>query len=731
MNEHYYRRLLAGILAVYLLLSLGYGIVVPLFEAPDEDSHYFTVQVIADTSSLPRVGPEPDRWMGQEAAQPPLYYFLGTLVVNAIDTDGARDLIWRNPFVRRGDASSPTNINAFVHGLVEAWPWQGHVLAAHLLRALSALFGVSTLLCIFASGRLLWPSEPHLALLAAALTAFLPQFGFLHGAVSNDPLIILLSTAALWQLLRLWLDHVSWVRLLGLGITTGLAILTKSVGLLLLPFVVGVLFLLAVRDSDWRLLWETALLVAGAALLVSGWLLWRNCTLYGDITAATAFIGFFGGDRDYTVSQALAESTGIWPSLFAVFGWFNVRAPDWVYGAWHALTLLALTQAVWSSTAAWRRRPARSYRLRPRQLLQQPWMPAFLLGAWLLLVLVGLTSFMLQTPAAQGRLLFPALTPMALALAWSLGRYKWRGIRWLSVVLALATSLWSLLVVIPDAYAAPLTVAQPPSRAVLLNHDMGQNLTLVAADLETTETRAGDTVWLTLYWRARAVPDRAPQIVLVLFGRQRELVGKLQSYHGGGLYPANLWPVGETVADRIGVRLSRDILVPARVQLDLGLVGGAHTVNVGTLKVVPASWPAATEPILAQIGTDIDLAAATLSSHTVRPGGSVTLLVRWQVKSAPGMDMTTFVHVGDPSDPPLAQADGVPLSGDYPTYLWAAGEVISDTYTLRLPLEVAGGRYPVWIGLYDPSTLVRRPLSVKGVRQPHDAYRVGWLDVRG
>ena len=45
------------------------------------------------------------------------------------------------------------------------------------------------------------------------------------------------------------------------------------------------------------------------------------------------------------------------------------------------------------------------------------------------------------------------------------------------------------------------------------------------------------------------------RISVVYLGRDEALMGKLQSYHGAGLYPANLWPAGVIIPERIGVRL--------------------------------------------------------------------------------------------------------------------------------------------------------------------------------
>src|SRR5690606_35902007 len=217
----------------------------PLFEATHEHLPYFTVQTITESGRLPYVADNPDGWMGQEAAQPPLYYVLGALLISQIDTSQARNQVWFNPFVRLGDAASPDNINAFVHTPAEAWPWQGYALAAHMLRLLSTLLGLGTLVCIYGSARQARPDQPHLALTAVALVAFLPQFACLHSAISNDPLVVLMCAAVFWQLLYLWRHPVTTGRLLLLGVSVGLAMLSKTAGLLLLPYAALWLLLLA------------------------------------------------------------------------------------------------------------------------------------------------------------------------------------------------------------------------------------------------------------------------------------------------------------------------------------------------------------------------------------------------------------------------------------------------------------------------------------------------------
>ncbi|MGD8804507.1 MAG: glycosyltransferase family 39 protein, partial [Chloroflexota bacterium] len=522
------RLFLVLILAAYLLLALASGALNPLFEAPDENWHYFTAQRIAETGRLPAVEEPPDPWMSQEAAQPPLYYVLGAALISSVDTSQAKELVWPNPAVQLGDASSPTNTNAFVHTATEAWPWQGYSLAVHLIRAFSAVLGLGTLLAIYGSGRLVWPARPRRALLATALIAFLPQFVFLHGSVTNDTLIICLSSLTLWQLLAMWYGQISWRRLALLGVTAGLAILSKTAGLLLLAYGAGFLTLLIWRDHRHdgrgtllkRWLWMVGP-VAIIALLIGGWLLWRNWQLYGDITATRAILRFFGGSRDYTLWQVLNESSGLWTSLFAVFGWFNIRPPGWVYIVWNGIVLVALAGLLLAAVRRLVGRERRGQMLarmrailrRPLTWVDRPWFPDALLGVWVVAVYAGLIRWMLQIHAGQGRLLFPALLPAGLALAYGLSRFRWPGLYVIAALLALASSAYSVAVVIPEAYARPAIIAAAdiPEAARRFDASLGQGLRLVAAEVPAQEVKPGEWARLTLYWQADSVPEGAAE----------------------------------------------------------------------------------------------------------------------------------------------------------------------------------------------------------------------------
>lgn len=721
------------ILIGYVLITFAYSVVNPLFEAPDEHWHYFTAQYIKDNGRLPFVAEEYDEWLSQEAAQPPLYYLLGAALITPVDTENSRDQVWLNPFFYAGDAAVLANVNQVIHTPAEAWPWQGVALAAHGLRLFSLLLGMGTLLCLYGCGRLLWPHDARYALLATAVAAFLPQFNFIHASVTNDSLITFLCAFALWQLLWLWFNQISWPRLLLLGISCGLAALTKNAGILLLAYAIGVLLLRHLKELGTakvgRWLGQTAVFVIIPAVTLAGWLWLRNYQLYGDVTATEPFIRLADGDREFTLLEVFGETGGLVRSLFAVFGWFNLLAPTWVYAIWSGIVLLALL-GVMKTAVRCLKTDNRLHITDYRTVLTQNWFPALLLFTWFLLVYAGLVAFMLKTPAAQGRLLFPALVPLVMALVYGLTRWRWRGLYAIVPLAALLTTLYCCFFVIRPAYAQPLPLAALPDGAESVDMAIGDGLSLKGVRLETNTAVPGDIVWLDLYWQAETGFAEPPERVVELFGRDLALLENAHSYHAQGKYPANLWPLAEIVPERVGLQITETVEVPVLARVFLRLSDdGEEGMQIATVKIVPSEWPEAADTAVAQIGEHVQVTAVSVSQTNVQPGEDIEVNITWRVLQPPGLDLTTFVHLANPGQPPLATGDNQPIQGQYPTRVWEAGEIIQDHYTITIPVDMADGRFPLWLGMYDSETITRWPLFVNGERQPNDALQIGEIEI--
>jgi len=109
----------------------------------------------------------------------------------------------------------------------------------------------------------------------------------------------------------------------------------------------------------------------------------------------------------------------------------------------------------------------------------------------------------------------------------------------------------------------------------------------------------------------------------------------------------------------------------------------------------------------------------SLLAHSVTNGASQTQIVLyWQADTPITEDFTVFVHSLDASGVIVAQADGPPLAGIYPTSTWQPGRIVQDTRTLP-----TGDSYLV--GLYNPLDGVRlSALSPTGDAVPNDAFHI-------
>ena len=153
---------------------------------------------------------------------------------------------------------------------------------------------------------------------------------------------------------------------------------------------------------------------------------------------------------------------------------------------------------------------------------------------------------------------------------------------------------YCLLLVIHPAYQPPPLIDALPDDVTRVLPELaprGQGLSLLAADVETETARPGEVVWLTLYWRADEAPTAPPELVLEVFGRQVDRVANLHSYHGRGLFPATLWPVGAIVADRFAVRVDADAAAPVLARVFARVDGGQPGIEVATVTIVPHQPP--------------------------------------------------------------------------------------------------------------------------------------------
>lgn len=86
---------------------------------------------------------------------------------------------------------------------------------------------------------------------------------------------------------------------------------------------------------------------------------------------------------------------------------------------------------------------------------------------------------------------------------------------------------------------------------------------------------------------------------------------------------------------------------------------------------------------------------------------SVTVDLIWSSDGSTFEPYVIFVHVLDESGNLLAQKDGWPVDGAWPTTCWADGDQVIDSRHVQLPNDTPPGTYTIITGLYDGNTGAR------------------------
>jgi hypothetical protein len=178
------------------------------------------------------------------------------------------------------------------------------------------------------------------------------------------------------------------------------------------------------------------------------------------------------------------------------------------------------------------------------------------------------------------------------------------------------------------------------------------------------------------------------------------------------------WPLGATILDRHRIRVRPDML-------------GSQTLLLSVLDPVP---PGDHLPATARDGSRLPNDTATLRHFVVLPGSvaapqaidGVTfqdhlqltghtivqdrellrVTLNWKASAPASKDYTVFVHLVGTGGKQLAQSDGQPGGGAFPTSLLTAGAEVPDVHILDVT-QAQPGDYRLEVGLYDLATGAR------------------------
>jgi len=711
------------LLAVFVVLALVYAWATPVFEASDELWHFGMIQHIAETGQLPVQQPGIETIYEQEGSQPPLYYLIGALIVSPLDRSDFEAVRAANPHVKAGIPGALDNKNLVLRTTPHP-PLTGTVLAVMIVRLFSIALGVVTVAAIYASARIVTPTQPNIALLAAGLTAFNPMFLFITASVNNDNLVTALNSLVIWQSLILLRDGFDTRRSIVIAILIALASLSKLSGNVVVPVVALAALWVARQRRDWRGLVTLGVLMLGIWAVVSGWWYARNITLYGELFGTSTMVAVAGGrPTAFDLGVLLREFEGFRIAYWGLFGAVNVLTFDAFYRIMDVVTLLAVIgMGIW----LWQQR-----RQRDALAYVIPLLAIMMIGAFSVIVWTS------QTLASQGRLLFPFVAASSPLLALGLttaasiimNRRDTENTEKNGLSAPLRFVLPSIAVIllavfaaivpfasIAPAYAAPQPLAVLPESARPVYAQYG-NVALIGYETPNVRYQPGDTLPITLYWQIIAPSQRNESLYITAFAGDSE-VGKVDSYPGGGRLQTTRWQAGEIYADTYVMNL-----------IDAG--------QVGTLRLQIGWWHYPTETIIAPVDANdqpieavlldgggylnpaappvinnLTPATATFGNAIALEGyrldGDDNLMLLWRGLGTLPEDYTVFVQVLNGDGQIVGQGDALPPLG---TRFWRAGDNIASNHAIAYPDSRPTGTLRLFIGWYRPSDFLRLPVA--------------------
>jgi hypothetical protein len=380
---------LTALLAAVALLGLAWALVVPLFQAPDENAHYAYSQSLAERFELPG-----------DPGRPPVSseHDLAATASNAYRPPGApqakpswdpqAEARWRAEAkgARRDDVGgpNPAAINpplSYLVSLPAYYAASGGSIFDRLLalRLVSVLWLLATVVGVWLLAGELFRRDRALQLTAAGVAGLAPMVSFISASVTPDAMLYAVWSFALWLGVRV-LHHgltarsgAAFMALVGIGICV------KATSFALVPAALLVVAIGAVRrrraESGARgLLGVLAASCAALALTAGAWVVLARVLARGGTGqivaspgAATASVREFASylwqfylprtplqtDYAFPLAPTLPVYDTWVKTSWAAFGWLETRFPEPVYLVLAGISLLV---AVAATVAVWRAR---------------------------------------------------------------------------------------------------------------------------------------------------------------------------------------------------------------------------------------------------------------------------------------------------------------------------------------------------------------------------------------
>ncbi|MFO7918687.1 MAG: hypothetical protein R6V13_11455 [Anaerolineae bacterium] len=737
------------IVICYLVLTCYYSVSIPIWEAFDEPDHYAYARYLATFRTIPH--PEhPEAQRLHEKFQPPLYYSLAASILYCTRPI-PEPHYQRNPHFPSGTGGH----NYAIHPPREFGEHLRHTWRVYLVRLLSVVIGTIGVVFTYRAALLLFHPRKKWALAAIALYAFWPQYLFHSGVISNDILSGTMGSLLVYLLVQALVETIDEKVLLRMGVLSFLALLAK-VNTLSVVLVVYLSIIVALFSKDRRRelslirRWRLAALAAVALPIFARWIIYKlpyvRLPVIGTPDESLSLVfrstmdrGLLGSTFFHTLFLIIRKA---YVTYFASFGWGTIGVRPVLYTISGIVVILCLIATLLSLPKKDRAR---------RMAL----VVCFLIIAGVLGQLIALNMARQTLGLAVGRYLLPCATAFCLLVTYGWGEMvAWfkrlaqkskrllRGylarivtnLEWLARFLLFLPiiALFFLSLLIPSfylkpAYARPATLSPQEVKRIPnpVFYDFGHRMALIGFEAPADGFQPGETEEVTLYWQGLQRMRTDYSLDIQILDAEKKFYGATRTYPGQGTFPTSLWPPDEVFRDTYKIRIGADLPTPGMAhikvvvynretheRLDVFDAQGTplgQGAFLGRIRTYSASTAQrASDENLALYGESIALHGYDMPS-CVEAGDRVTVTLEWTSHRPVEKDYTVFVHLVDGQGTVLAQDDGEPRSGKYPTSLWMSHDTVVDERDLTIPRDLPDGPYRLLIGLYRPDTMERLP----------------------
>ena len=236
--------------------------------------------------------------------------------------------------------------------------------------------------------------------------------------------------------------------------------------------------------------------------------------------------------------------------------------------------------------------------------------------------------------------------------------------------------------------------------AYSVENDSGQEFSLL------TVWRVANADWAHRYWLYNSFTH-----AFAVEGKQVDVWGEVELSTSSNwkqddliVLPTRVIAKSPLARGAYNLQLGVYVRFPARAPLQVD-PGAVETVSFGPVRLGKPAEASVSSRVVATLEPGVMLAEARATLNQSENRVEVELV--WCSQVQPSRNYTVFAHLYDAAGKLVAQADGWPSGGNYPTSLWAAGEDVRDQRVLPLQTPLAPGVYTVKVGMYDAQTMLR------------------------